>query len=171
MEQNPERALGVVFDTSYSPEPDATSEDHQGPAQDTVSSRGTKLTVMLGGHYWSGWPVFPSEDEGLQMAVSVLERHLNITEKPAAHMVNMQADCIPQYNVGHEKRIRSAHDKLLQDYKGRLRVAGNWVNGVGVNDCLRSAWDVVQELRDENKTGLEVVVEDKNYTRVRRKRR
>lgn len=165
LEQNPERALGVVFDTSYSAD-STTSEDMQGPLQDTVSARGTKLTVMLGGHYWSGWPVFPSEVEGKQMARSILERHLGIIEEPAAISVNLQADCIPQYTVGHEDRVKSIHQKILTNYAGKLRVAGNWYRGVGVNDCLRSAWDVVQELRDAHKTGLEVVAEDKKYVRL-----
>lgn len=167
MEQNPERALGVVFDTSYSPGPEGADPHMSGPHQDHVTSRGTKLTVMLGGHYWDGWPVHPSKEEGLQMAQSLLERHLGITEKPAAHMVNLQLDCIPQYTVGHEDRLRSIHLGLLGEYKGKMRVAGNWSRGVGVNDCLRSAWDVVQELRDEDRTGLEAVVEEKHFARVK----
>jgi len=169
LEQNPERALGVVFDTSYSSDPgsETNTEDMCGPHQDSVSSRGTKMTVMLGGHYWSGWPGFPTEEEGLEMAKLLLRRHLGITEDPAASAVNLQKDCIPQYTVGHEKRIRSIHQKLLDDYSGKLRIASNWARGVGVNDCLRSAWDIAQELDMQNKTGLEAVVEDSKFVRVK----
>lgn len=164
-EQNPERALGVVFDTSYA----ASSPGDPniiGPLQDTVSRRGTKLTVMLGGHYWDGWTGYPSEEEGLQMARSILKRHLRITEEPAAWAVNLQKDCIPQYTVGYEDRLKNVHDELLDRFSGRLRVAGNWIRGVGVNDCLRSAWEVTRELRDERKTGLEAAVEDKQWMTV-----
>lgn len=165
IDQNPERALGVVFDTSYS----ASSPDDPdiiGPMQDTVSKRGTKLTVMLGGHYWDGWSAYPTEEEGLQMAKSVLRRHLNIKEEPAASAVNLAKDCIPQYTVGYEDKLKNVHSELLDRFSGRLRVAGNWIRGVGVNDCLRSAWEVARELRDERKTGLEAAVEDKQWVTV-----
>ena len=46
----------------------------------------------------------------------------------------------------------------MREYKGKLMVAGSWMAGVGVNDCLRSAWDVVRSLRDSKTgTGLEHV--------------
>lgn len=190
-EQNPERALGVVFDTAYSPSaqeftpqvlqaaadaPDFAVQpvEEQGgiqvsgfwwpnypdkpPMQDTVPNRGTKVTVMLGGHHWDGWPAYPSKEEGLIMARSILERHLLIKEEPEAWEVNLQNDCIPQYHVGHEDRLKKAHNKLWSEYKGRVRVAGNWMSGVGVNDCLRSAWDVARSLREgKDGTGLEHV--------------
>ncbi|KAK3669627.1 oxygen-dependent protoporphyrinogen oxidase [Recurvomyces mirabilis] len=188
-ENNPERALGVVFDTAYSPSPKDLDLNnwqvndvdqlkqareqgqlinvndfawynmpHQPNKQDDVPERGTKLTVMLGGHWWNGWPSFPDEKEGLALARSVLQRHLNISEEPEAWQVNIQKDCIPQYTVGHESRLKSAHNNIWREYKGRLRVAGNWMAGVGVNDCLRSAWDVVQSLRSGmDGTGLEHV--------------
>ncbi|KAK5131157.1 hypothetical protein LTR08_001243 [Meristemomyces frigidus] len=186
-ENNPERALGVVFDTAYSPGPQdvdlanwqiTDSEQlkqarDQGQLinvndfawynmpdrpnmQDQVEKRGTKLTVMLGGHWWNDWPSFPDEKEGLAMARSVVQRHLGITEEPEVWQVNMQKDCIPQYTVGHEQRLKSAHNNIWREYKGRLRVAGNWMAGVGVNDCLRSAYDVAGGLKEgRDGTGLE----------------
>ncbi|KJY01376.1 protoporphyrinogen oxidase like protein [Zymoseptoria brevis] len=187
-ENNPERALGVVFDTAYSPgssdvDPARWHVDadqlrqarEQGRLinvndfawynmpdvpnmQDHVKSRGTKVTVMLGGHWWDGWPAFPDEEEGVTMARAVLERHLGIKEAPEAWQVNLQADCIPQYTVGHETRLKKAHNNIWQEYKGRLRVAGNWMSGVGVNDCLRSAYEVARNLSKDG-TGLEHVGE------------
>ncbi|PNS20695.1 protoporphyrinogen oxidase [Sphaceloma murrayae] len=158
IEQNPENALGVVFDNSYAPDPAFDDDDIQGPAQDTVKKRGTKLTVMLGGHYWRSWPQYPTEEEGLQMAKSVLRRHLKITEEPIASRVNFNANCIPQYLVGHETRLNKIHDGLLTEYGGALRVAGSWINGVGVNDCLRSAWNTVDDLKTTRASGLESIV-------------
>lgn len=188
-EQNPERALGVVFDTAYSPSPrdvdvknwNDLSVDQLRAAreagqiinvndfswynmpeppnmQDHVEARGTKLTVMLGGHWWDDWPAFPSEEEGVALARSVLERHLGIKEEPEASQVNFQKDCIPQYTVGHEQRLKDAHNNIWRQYKGRLRVAGNWMSGVGVNDCLRSAYEVVKNF-SRDATGLEHVGE------------
>ncbi|KAL8860401.1 MAG: hypothetical protein Q9178_003060 [Gyalolechia marmorata] len=152
-EQNPERALGVVFD-SY-----ATI------GQDEIP--GTKVTVMLGGHWWDGWVAYPDEEQGARMAKATLQRHLGISEEPQAVHVGLQRDCIPQYTVGHHSRMAQAHE-MLKGFNGRLRVAGNSYNGVGLNDCVRSARDVVMGLvggRGE-KTGLETFT--KEYAPVMR---
>ena len=141
-EQNPECALGVVFDS------DATI------GQDTVP--GTKVTVMLGGHWWDGLSSYPDEEEGAAMARSILSRHLNITGQPSRVNVALQRDCIPQYTVGHEARMKKAHAELMSEYKGRLQVAGNSYTGVGLNDCVRAARDVVMQVKNEKEcSGLE----------------
>lgn len=165
LDQNPERALGVVFDTGYSASLDG-DEHIIGPVQETVSQRGTKLTVMLGGHYWDGWTSYPTKEEGLEMALSLLKRHLHITEEPAASAVTLARDCIPQYTVGYEDRLRTVHEDLLRRYDGRLKVAGNWIRGVGVNDCLRSAMETVKGI-EERKTGLEAAVEKQEWVRYK----
>lgn len=95
------------------------------------------------------------------MARSLLQRHLGITEEPEAWQVTLGKDCIPQYTVGHEQRLKQAHNNIWGEYKGRLRVAGNWMSGVGVNDCLRSARDIAKNFK-RNATGLEHVGEVPN---------
>ncbi|KAL8943431.1 MAG: hypothetical protein Q9216_001069 [Gyalolechia sp. 2 TL-2023] len=142
-EQNPEYALGVVFDS------DAAI------GQDEIP--GTKVTVMLGGHWWDGWVAYPDEEMGASMARAVLKRHLGISEEPQAIHVGLQKDCIPQYTVGHHSRMARADSALRKEFKGRLKVAGNSYTGVGLNDCIRSAKNVVAGLvegRDRD-TGLE----------------
>ncbi|MCJ1295524.1 oxygen-dependent protoporphyrinogen oxidase [Xylographa carneopallida] len=144
-DQNPERALGVVFDS------DATI------GQDEIP--GTKLTVMLGGHWWNGWDTYPDEEEGANMAKSILARHLNIIEEPQAVRVALQKECIPQYTVGHASRMRRASSSLLDHFHGRLRVAGNSYSGVGLNDCVRAAKELTMKLEVDSKaTGLEDLV-------------
>ncbi|KAI9840733.1 MAG: oxygen-dependent protoporphyrinogen oxidase [Sclerophora amabilis] len=130
--QNPERALGVVFDSIGT------------VAQDTVD--GTKITVMLGGHWWGGWEQYPDEGEGAAMAKCVLARHLGIEEEPTAINVALQKDCIPQYTVGHDRRMDDMEAELQSGFKGRLKVAGSSYTGVGLNDCVRAARDTVREL-------------------------
>ena len=155
--QNPERALGVVFDT------DATV------GQDSIP--GTKLTVMLGGHWWDGWDSYPDEEEGARMAKSIIARHLGITEEPQAVHVGLQKECIPQYTVGHDRRMQQAHRLLEQEFNGKLRVAGNSYTGVGLNDCVRAARDVVQGLvTGEQKTGLDDYVQGLVWAQVRPKK-
>lgn len=143
-EQNPELALGVVFDSDVS------------VGQDTVP--GTKVTVMLGGHWWNDWDVYPDEEEGGRMARAVLERHLGITEEPQVVRVALQKNCIPQYTVGHEERM-AATSHLLEKFQGRLRVTGSSYTGVGLNECVRAAKNVVDGLVDgTGKTGLDSFV-------------
>ncbi|KAI9644902.1 oxygen-dependent protoporphyrinogen oxidase [Ciborinia camelliae] len=155
VEQNPEFALGVVFDS------EATD------GQDTIP--GTKVTVMLGGHWWDCFTEYPDEEEGASMAKSVLKRHLMIDEEPEMVHVSLQKDCIPQYTVGHEQRLEQAHYELLIAYKGRLAVAGNSYTGVGVNDCIKAAKVVASDVaRGNHVTGLERFTEQKWWERLMR---
>jgi protoporphyrinogen oxidase len=143
--QNPERALGVVFDSEIVPS-----------GQDTVP--GTKLTVMLGGHWWDDWSTIPSESESIAMAKAVLARHMNVRTEPTATMFSSQKECIPQYTVGHSARLKEAHRHLLTNFKGRLKVAGNSYTGVGVNDCIKAARDAAASVDSgdwKSRTGLE----------------
>ena len=142
-EQNPERALGVIFDS------DAVT------GLDTAV--GTKLTVMLGGHWWDGWEGnYPDDVQGEKMARAVLARHLKIHHEPDAVRVSLQRNCIPQYTVGHGERMLQAHRDLLVMYHGRIRVAGSWFTGIGFNDCTSAAFAVVQGLKEGKfQSGLE----------------
>ncbi len=149
---NPELALGVVFDS------DAAI------GQDDIP--GTKVTVMLGGHWWDGLESYPDEEEGASMAKALLKRHLDIAEEPQAVNVGLQKDCIPQYTVGHEQRMWKASE-MLERFQGRLRVAGNSYTGVGLNDCVRAAKDVVTKLVDgTGRTGLEAFVGGRKWSWV-----
>ena len=142
-EQNVERALGVVF----------------GPyARDTAP--GTKLTVMLGGHWWDGWHALPTDDEAVAMAKAVLARHLRIPVDGFAYTAVVDAPrCIPQYTLGHADRVADLHAALRREHQGRLRVVSTDTHGIAVHDCTLAAWDVVQSLKgggwQEDRTGLE----------------
>lgn len=127
-EHNLEMALGVIFGSESS------------VGQDTVTC--TKLTVMLGGHYWDGWKTsdYPDPDTAIGMCQTLLHRHLGITEKPLQAAVKLQRQAIPQYTVGHLSRMRDLSQTVRQDFNNRLTLAGNWYNGVGVTDCVRQAY-------------------------------
>lgn len=152
-EQNPERALGVIFDS------DAVA------GQD--SAQGTKLTVMLGGHWWNGWSAYPDTHEGAELAKSVIQRQLGIAEEPVACHVNLHRDCIPQYTIGYEDRLREFAQGVRDEFRGRLRVVGNQFSGVGVNDCIKSAWLMAKGLRDGGwkgrDTGLERALDEREW--------
>ena len=150
LEQNPERALGIVFDSDAS------------IGQDDVP--GTKITVMLGGHWWDDFVTYPDEGEGANMAKAIVKRHLGISKSPDAIRVSLQRNCIPQYSVGHDNRMEDASNRLAM-YQGRLRVAGNSFTGIGLNDCVRAAKDVVDGLVNRTKkTGLECFVGGRKWS-------
>ena len=155
-EQNPERALGVIFDSSAV------------KGQDTAP--GTKVTVMMGGHWWNDWVAFPSEADGLEMARSVIQRHLGITEEPVAHCANLSRNCIPQYTIGYQDRMRSFAQDTSDSFNGRLRWVGSQFNGVGVNDCITAAWNVARGLRGDGwkgkSCGLDRVMDDREWVVV-----
>ncbi|KIW03155.1 protoporphyrinogen oxidase [Verruconis gallopava] len=158
LENNPELALGVVFDSDVVPLGQDKLEvlDTSRPEQ----PRGTKITVMLGGHWYNAFDSIPDKELALQHAKSVVKRHLGIKAEPAVTMVNQQHDCIPQYTVGHTRRLRSAHSELLRRFGGRLKVAGSSYGGVGINDCVVAGMEIAglaagKKENWQNKTGLE----------------
>jgi oxygen-dependent protoporphyrinogen oxidase len=144
-DQNPERALGVIFGSEV------------GIGQDEVS--GTKLTVMLGGHWWDGWTEedFPDEKSAITMAKRLLFRHLSVKVPPAVAKARLQRNSIPQYTVGHPSRMIGLHKALKQNFGARLKVAGASYTGPGINDCIRSARLVAHTVAQENNdsTGLD----------------
>jgi hypothetical protein len=120
--------------------------------QDTVA--GSKLAVMLGGHWWDGWAKadLPTDEEGIKMAKALVARHLGVFQEPEVAKARLQWQCIPQYPVGYQESMKKMHKEVLKPFNGRLKVAGSWYQGaVGVNDCIhygtlaavgiREGWD------------------------------
>ncbi|KAL6810891.1 hypothetical protein GGI42DRAFT_201122 [Trichoderma sp. SZMC 28013] len=150
-EQNPERALGVFFDS------DVGVREADEPA-------GTKLFVLMGGHYYDsnkehGSTVrVPSEEEAIQQAKAVLERHLGIPQStPCFAMARLASECIPQYNRGHQDTMAAADQELHDGFKGRLAVAGGSYTKIGAMGALRNGYDIANTVARENwlTTGLE----------------
>lgn len=130
--------------------------------QDTVP--GMKLTVMLGGHWWDGWEEaeYPSEKEGIDMAKSLLRRHLNLTDEPTVAKARLQRDCIPQYPVGYRDLMADVQ-KGMSKFNGQLKFAGPFYQGaVGINDCIRGGMYAAMSIRDgwNDDTGLEKYLKD-----------
>jgi len=94
----------------------------------------TLLRVMIGG---SRDPNHPREPEALiQRARDVLESVHSIRTPPSFTDVHLTA--IPQYRLGHMQRVRS-----LQAALPGLRWLGWGYTGVGLEHCIRAAYDLV----------------------------
>ncbi|POR31614.1 Protoporphyrinogen oxidase [Tolypocladium paradoxum] len=132
-ENNPERALGVFFDS-----------DVAAPAGDEPP--GTKLFVLLGGHYYDSGPPPPSEAAAVEQAKSLLERQLGIPrDSPCFAMARLARDCIPQHFVGHHDRMMQADQELRDAFAGRLAVAGGSYSKVGAMGAIRAGYDVARQ--------------------------
>lgn len=158
---NPEGILGVIFDSTAVPGNDDLA----------VEGKVTKLTMMMGGPWWSSYPVSEgrtvsppaSAEELVQPALEHLHRVFPVLKdaKPLIAIPQIQKDCIPTYLTGHGGRLRELHHYLSDagdgsGVQGRVSLVGNGYGGVGVNDCVLSAEEVVRGLAAGGRpTGLE----------------
>lgn len=121
--------LGVIYDSCCFPRGDKTV-----------------LTVMMGG-YWFKEHFGDKPDDNLlyETAVEQVGNILGIKQKPSEFRVNVLYDAIPQYTVGHSKRIQEINACIRAD-KLPLSLCGASYNGVGVNDVILSSRRVVDRL-------------------------
>lgn len=144
---NPYRVLGVVFDTDMMP----------GVEERVAGQELTKLTVMMGGHYYSKQPeLIPTNEELISQAVRAIQTQMGIREDPFFAQGLIQKDCIPQYLVGHHRRMCDLHHQL----QGlNLSLVGSGYSGVGLNDVIKSSKDNSDHLIEHGAaTGLESFV-------------
>lgn len=135
-ENNPHAALGVIFDSD---------REAAAGTPEYTSAPGTKLTVMLGGHYWDyldpeSWP---DAEEAAAMAIDTVQRQLGIpANEPVFTSTKVCRECIPQHLVGHRARMAKAHSELYESFRGTLAVVGGSYTSPGVLPSLKAARDV-----------------------------
>lgn len=163
-ERNPSGILGVIFDSTAIP----------GNDDQALDGKITTLTIMMGGPYWSSYPdtsgqmrTPPADANDLvPAAIQYLNRVLPGLSgiDPLLALPQIQRDCIPTYLPGHGQRLRHLHEHLTNaaghaqnsGVGGKISLVGNGYAGVGVNDCVFSAEEVVRGLSSGDRpTGLE----------------
>lgn len=91
--------------------------------------------------------IFPAQNQGqqtricvmikqegtLEMAQQALEKYLGIKQAPDACVIGKAL--IPQYVLGHHKRLEYFHKQFPE-----VELIGNNYSGIGVNDCIEAAW-------------------------------
>ncbi len=103
-----ENFLGMTWDSAIFPEQNRGEQ--------------TRVCVMI-------------EGEGtLDIALKAVKKYLGIEKPPDAHLVGKAMRAIPQYLLGHHKRLAFFQKQLP------IRLIGNSYTGVGVNDCIEAAW-------------------------------
>ncbi len=122
------KVLGVIFDS------DTFSAHQQDPKQ-------TRLTVMIGGdrdnHENVPDVLNMTNEELINIGRDYLQQHLNIQQSPDFTSVKICENAIPQYTVGHSKRVEQIEQILSREFP-HLHIAGSSYNGVSVVDCISS---------------------------------
>ncbi|XP_074538692.1 protoporphyrinogen oxidase [Halichoeres trimaculatus] len=128
--------LGVVYDSVPFPE-------HNRPGGHT-----TRLTVMMGGAWFQeafGDPDSVSEEELLARATSAVQTHLGVSSAPSWSRVVLQRDCIPQYYLGHHRKVESLRS-FIKENNLPLTLTGSSFDGVSVNDVIFSGRTAAEKL-------------------------
>jgi oxygen-dependent protoporphyrinogen oxidase len=94
------------------------------------------LRSMMGGACFPDY-VKLSDDEVVARVRRDLQATMGITVEPSFVRVFRHEQAIPQYTVGHGKRLQ-ALDDLLKHHPG-LILTGNSYRGIGLNDCVAAA--------------------------------
>lgn len=120
--------LGIVYDSVTFPQHNRSG----GPT--------TRLTVMMGGAWFKqafGSPQEATNQIFLDRATQAVTDHLGVTSPPVWSLVSVLKNCIPQYHVGHWKRLEKMRQYISKNNLP-LTLAGASYDGVSVNDVIFS---------------------------------
>lgn len=121
--------LGVIYDSCCFP-----------------NENGTILTVMMGGYWFEEkFGTNSTEDSLFQTALEQVQKILQFSNQPVDFKVNVLHNCIPQYTVGHSKRVKDI-ESYIKTNKLPIVLCGSSYYGVGVNDVILSAKNAVNNL-------------------------
>lgn len=127
------KVLGIVFDSNCFPSLNGTGR--------------TRLTCMMGGKWFRqilGDPNNVSNEHILKIATEEAKKHLGIQALPVRTKVFVQRNCIPQYVVGHYKKLEAAENEIKENNLC-LSLLGASYKGAGVPDCIYNSKVGVQD--------------------------
>ncbi|KAG7663108.1 HEM14 [[Candida] subhashii] len=152
---NPQAHLGTIYDSDI--EKNVISlfgERNQQGQQEGYD----KITIMLGGHYYSNWEI-PSKSINLQIIYEILKSKLRIDlqkfnikiidetmtidtidENDLIISYNYHNSCIPVYGVGYLD-TKAKVIQTIEDNRYKLSFGGTvFADGVAVPDCVSNAF-------------------------------
>ena len=93
-------------------------------------------------------PLFAmSEDECAQKIEAENAKILGITGTPIDRMVWRSAKALPQYNIGHARRAAQVAEMLRS--LPNLYLAGNYLTGRSIGDCVQIAYRIAEDLHSQ----------------------
>jgi protoporphyrinogen/coproporphyrinogen III oxidase len=85
-----------------------------------------------------------SEEDSAEVVEAENAETLGITGKPVDRLVWSDARALPQYNVGHTKRVTEI-DRILRTLP-KLYLTGNFLKGRSIGDCVELAFRVAEDV-------------------------
>jgi oxygen-dependent protoporphyrinogen oxidase len=119
-----------------------TFSSHKWPERESQERK--VLRTYFGGPAMQ-WAMKVSDEDLIAISESQLGDLLGLYESPLAASVHRYPTGLPEYRVGHRQRVQSWQDAL--EFHSTLALAGNYFDGVGLPDCVRSGRRAVQRLR------------------------
>ncbi|MDI1472238.1 Protoporphyrinogen IX oxidase, aerobic, HemY [Thermodesulfovibrio sp. N1] len=101
------------------------------------------LRTMIGGRRAPELALLPDE-KLIDLALSELKEILKIKGEPNFIKIFRWGRAIPQYELGHEEKLRKI-DQILKKYPG-LYLTGNAYRGVSVNDCIENSLKLAEKI-------------------------
>ncbi|XP_001633012.2 protoporphyrinogen oxidase [Nematostella vectensis] len=134
------KVLGIIYDSCLFPQHDRKDGGH------------TRLTVMMGGHWFEeqfGHPDIVDTGVLTDTAVDAVAKIMGVSKDPIKTLTSVQTNCISQYHIGHTSRVNRIFN-YVRDNGLPLSLVGSSYKGVGVNDCVYNAKVMVEELVAKN---------------------
>lgn len=85
-----------------------------------------------------------SDEELIQIVHGDLQRVLGITGEPHRLPITRWQRAIPQYNLGHAARVATIEAVLTR--RPGLWLAGNYLHGVALGDCLKGGKEIAEQV-------------------------
>lgn len=108
------------------------------------------IRVFIGGARDPGAASRP-EAELISTAKSAIRDLLGITGEPVLTDLCRHPNAIPQYEIGHTQRIEKLESIIATS--PNLYLAGNYLRGVSLNDCVREGRNTASRIIEESADG------------------
>jgi protoporphyrinogen/coproporphyrinogen III oxidase len=109
--------------------------------------QGQVLITSLAGRELSDTFGATSEPGCTQAVEAENARILEVTAKPVEQQVWKDRHALPQYNVGHGRRV--AEISRMLSTQPHLHLAGNFLRGRSIGDCVEVAYGVAENLHSQ----------------------
>ncbi|MEK5100145.1 protoporphyrinogen oxidase [Bacillus sp. FSL W8-0848] len=86
-----------------------------------------------------------SDNEMVRIVLEDLKRIMKIEGEPEMTCITRWNEAMPQYHVGHKKRIKEVREGLQASYPG-IFVTGASFEGVGIPDCIDQGKQAVKDV-------------------------
>lgn len=126
------KILGVLYDSSIFP--------NRAPEGYVL------LRAMIGGARSPDTALF-DERKLIEIVGGEIKDIVAIRAEPEFSRVFRHERAIPQYVVGHSRRLSQIEERLSR-YKG-LYITGNALRGVGFNDCIENSFKLSKKIEEE----------------------